>query len=241
VTRDIPQTGRRKALLLVLVLPFALAGCRETRFPRDPDATLESVLATGSLTVAITDHAPWAEMDDGGRAEGAEVDLVEAFAAALGVRVVWTPLGAFAALDALESGEADLAVGGFTRDEVTSHGAAAPTYAYFDERLVVAAPPDHGLQEDLEGARVYVPPGVVATRLVREQGGTPVAEPSAAGLVALPRWRLAGTGLVPTGILLERRPHVLAVPKGENAWLLRLEQFLRLQGPVDVLLRENAG
>jgi polar amino acid transport system substrate-binding protein len=155
--------------------------------------------------------------------------------------VVGTRLGAFAALDALENGEADLAVGGFTRDEVTSYGAAAPTYAYFDEALVVAAPPGHALQEDLEGARVYVPPGVVATRLVREQGGTPVAEPSATGLVALPRWRLAGTGLVPTGIVLERRRHVLAVPKGENAWLLRLEQFLRRQGPVDVLLRENDG
>ena len=70
----------------------------------------------------------------------------------------------------------------------------------------------------------------------------PVAEDAArVGLVALPHWRLPGTGLVPTGIVLGREDHVLAVPKGENAWLGRVERFLRShEAGMGAALREHA-
>ena len=167
---------------------------------------------------------------------------MEAFARELGARVEWRRLSAFEALDALEQGEADLAVGGFTRRTVTAQAAAAPTYAHFAEALIVAAKPGVPILRELDGLEVFVPPGALAHDLVEREGGVPVAEDAwRVGLVALPHWRLPGTGLVPTGIVLRREDHVLAVPKEENAWLSRVERFLRSrEGDMGAALREYA-
>jgi hypothetical protein len=56
---------------------------------------------------------------------GTEVALIEEFAEELGVAVEWRPLSAFAALEGLEQGEVDLAIGGFTQSEVSRHAGAA--------------------------------------------------------------------------------------------------------------------
>ena len=44
---------------------------------------------------------------------------------------------------------------------------------------------------------------------------------------ALPDWQVPARGLVPTEVVLSRDEHVMAVPQGENAWIMRLERFLR--------------
>lgn len=179
------------------------------------------------MTVAVAEDSPWVETGGPAAPRGAEVELVEAFAEDLGVEILWRPLSASDALRSLESGEADLAVGGFTREEVNAYGTAAPSYAYFEEVLVVAARPEARIPETIRGETIYLPPDVVARKLVREHGGTPVRDPAEADLVALPHWEVAARGLVPSGVELERRRHVVAIPKGENAWLMRLETFLR--------------
>ena len=61
-------------------------------------------------------------------------------------------------------------------------------------------------------------------------------------LVALPRWRLpagdVGGDVVATETVLGRAGHVLAVPEGENAWIMRVERFLRREaGDVGARLR----
>jgi polar amino acid transport system substrate-binding protein len=106
----------------------------------------------------------------------AEVDLVEAFARDLGVTVEWRRVPAFKALEALKRGDADLAIGGFTKTAVTAHEGAAHTYAYFTERLVVAADPGVPAPADLEGVSIHVEPGLMAESLVEEEGGTPFAD-----------------------------------------------------------------
>jgi polar amino acid transport system substrate-binding protein len=232
---------------LVLILPLLashllLTGCDDFRFPGDPDGTLETILATQSMTVAVTRHDPWVRFTEAETPDGAEVDLVEALAEAINVRIIWQELSAFDAFEALESGEADLAIGGFTREEVNAYGTAAPSYVYFEEALVVAARPGLAVPDDIERLAVFLPRDIVAEKLVRERGGRPVRRPSEADLVALPHWQVAAQGLVPTGIVLERRKHVVAIPKGENAWLMRLERFLRQDGPaVADALRDHGG
>jgi polar amino acid transport system substrate-binding protein len=63
---------------------------------------------------------------------------------------------------------------------------------------------------------------------VRDEGGVPIAEWSDdVALAAVPHWQLESLELVPSGIVLQRRDHVVAVPQGENAWLMRIERFLR--------------
>ena len=70
----------------------------------------------------------------------------------------------------------------------------------------------------------------------------PVSDQGGAVFAALPHWQVSRRGLAPTGIVLARRQHVIAVPKGENAWLMGLEAVLREAAPdVDRLLREAGG
>ncbi len=214
---------------LAAVLLVILAGCDDLRFPRDPEGTLEAVMATRTMTVAAVNHPPWV-VSDGEALSGAEISLVEDFAKELDVTIEWRRLSAFSALEGLEQGEVDLAIGGFTQSDVSPHAGAAPTYAYFTSTLLVGAAPDAAIPADLAGEEVRVPPYVIASQLVRDEGGVAVEDtgPGAAtGLVASPHWQLEERGLVPTKIELRRDKHVIAVPQGENAWIMRLERFLR--------------
>jgi polar amino acid transport system substrate-binding protein len=231
--------GRRRAAgLLLLGAPAVLAACR---FPRDSGDTLGAVIARGEMTVSAAEHPPWVSLA-GTTPRGVEVALVERFARAVGVAIEWRPLPAPLALVALESGEAELATGGFTREEVTVDGSGAPSLVYHEEAIVVAGPPGTALPDGIDGARVFVPPDVVAEGRIRRRGGIPVSDPDGADFAALPHWQVAARGLAQTGIVLARRQHVIAVPKGENAWLMGLETLLRESAPeVDRLLREAAG
>jgi polar amino acid transport system substrate-binding protein len=218
----------RLRLAAIGICLAALSGCDDVRFPRDPNGTLEGVLATGRMRVAAADHVPWVIVEGDGAPSGAEVELVEAFARDLGVAIDWQRAPAFEALEALERGDADLAIGGYVNETLAALGGAAPSYAYFSEALIVAAEPGRPVPEDLEGRSVHVPPELLAEELIRDRGGLPVSQMGEeTDLVALPHWDLTGRALVPTGIVLQRQNHVMAVPQGENAWLMRLDRFLR--------------
>ncbi|MDZ3836696.1 MAG: transporter substrate-binding domain-containing protein [Rhodospirillales bacterium] len=224
-----PSRLLRLARLMTLSLGgLGLMACEDLDYPRDPDETLSRVLAEGRLRAAAADHVPWVVVEDDGVPRGAEVDLVEGFARELGVAVEWRRAPAFVALEALERGEADLAIGGFTREAVTAEGSAGQTYPYFSEAIVVAADPGTPVPQALDGLAVHVAPELLANRLVADESGVPVAEKAeGVRLTALPDWQIARRGLVATGIVLDRSEHVIAVPRGENAWIMRLERFLR--------------
>lgn len=221
----IPAAGRSMAACLAVL---GLWACEDLHYPRDPGGTLDRVLATGRMQVAAVDHVPWVVIEDDGVPRGAEAELVESFARELGVAVDWRRASAFTALEALKRGDADIAIGGFTEKNVTAQGRAGHTYAYFAQALVVAADPGAPVPQELDGLRVHVDPHLLADGLVRDAGGLPFAEKNAeVRLAALPDWELPARDLVPTEVTLYRNEHVIAVPQGENAWLMRLELFLR--------------
>lgn len=232
--------GRLSLRALLVLLLLGLPACDDLDYPKDPDGTLERVIAGGRMRVAAVDHDPWVLWNGHSEPGGAEARLVMAFAQELHAAVEWRRASAFDALEALKRGDIDLAVGGFTEAEISAHQGAAPTYAYFTEALVVAARPGAPLPEELDGQKVYSPPDLMADGLIEDAGGAPVSD-SRSGLVALPHWELPGSNLVPTGIDLHRNRHVMAVPRGENAWVGRLERFLRRnQHGLEANLRESA-
>ncbi|MFZ3585193.1 hypothetical protein ACOI1H_24110 [Loktanella sp. DJP18] len=101
-------------------------------------------------------------------------------------------------------------------------------------------PPGGNAPLSIKDEAVAVPPGIVVERFIRDRDGQPVSDLSETDLVALPHWRAEDLDLVPTGIVLSEDKHVFAVRKGENAWLLRLETFLRTQErDVPALLRSS--
>ena len=208
-------------ILVLLVVCITLTAC-------DPEKTLETVLADREMTVAFADNPPWVTFHSEGAPQGMEVDMVRAFAEELGVAIDWKRLGAFAALEGLERGDIDLAIGGFGRKDVMSVAGAAPSFVYFKEVFVVGARPVTNSSDELDGRKVYVPQNLPLTKLVENKGAILVEEWSdAVDYAAGPRWLLETKGLRPTEIELHRSEHVMAVRQGESAWLLRLERFLR--------------
>lgn len=229
-------------VVAVLTLCTFLVACDDMRFPRDPEKTLETVLAEGRMTVAVADSPPWVTTGGEGPPQGAEVDVVQAFADELGVAIEWRRLDAFAALEALERGDIDLAIGGFDRKAVTPVAGAAPSYAYYKEAFVIGARTDVANPVELEERQVFVPRDLPLAELVRNEGGIPVEEWSdEVDLTAVPRWLLAAQELRITEYTLHRAQHVIAVRQGENAWLMRLERFLRRETvDMDERLRAHA-
>ena len=69
----------------------------------------------------------------------------------------------------------------------------------------------------------------------------PVDDLSSAGMpVAAYPWQLEAWGFEATGVELPEEKHIMAVPLGENGWLVELERFLREnRGEAKAMLREE--
>ncbi|QXT39863.1 substrate-binding periplasmic protein [Gymnodinialimonas ceratoperidinii] len=217
-----------------------LAACNGFQFPRDAENTLDTVLSEGEMTVAVSENPPWVAVESEEEPAGVEADLVRAFAEELGVSIEWVHLDAASALRGLEEGDINLAIGGFDRSTVTPIVGAAPSYAYFEEAIVIGARLNIDGPYDLENQTVFVPRDLPMTEAVRREGANPVTQwTDDVDFAVAPHWLLLANGLRPTETELRRAAHVMAVRQGENAWLMRLERFLRREADsIGAQLRE---
>lgn len=106
------QGMRRFRSLLAITCVALLAGCSSS-IPADPEGTLERVTG-GTLRVGVSESPPWVETTEHGEPAGTEPDLVREFAERLGADPEWTEDGEEHLMEALERGELDLVIGGFT-------------------------------------------------------------------------------------------------------------------------------
>ena len=62
-------------------------------------------------------------------------------------------------------------------------------------------------------------------------------------LVAGALWEIQGWNMAPLAIKLHESQHVMAVPRGENRWLIALDRFLQRQDRTEIMrrLEEEAG
>jgi polar amino acid transport system substrate-binding protein len=202
---------------------LALAACG---LPRDPDGTLDRVRG-GTIRAGLIEHPPWASNDAGGPA-GVEVELLEGLAEDLDAEIRWTTGTEGELIDALELGELDAVVGGLTVDSPWVSKAAF-TAPYLATRTVVGVPAEEPSALDLEGTEVAVERGSPAAGLLRAAGAIPVAVDDLTlvqGPAAVEDWLLDDLDLQATDEILEEREHVLALPLGENAWLVEVEEYL---------------
>jgi polar amino acid transport system substrate-binding protein len=213
------------ALLLAAV---AATGCE---FPRDPRGTLEQVRG-GTMRVGVVANEPWTLVEDG-EASGVEVELLRGFAGELGAEAVFVQGSVPELLEAARLGEVDVVAGGFTSTSpgVSEGKEAGVTSPYLATRLLVGVPPDTSPFDDLSGREVAVERADHSSAvLLREEGAVPVTVDdlsSAEMPVAAYPWQLEAWGLEPSGVELPKEEHVMAVPLGENGWLVELERFLR--------------
>lgn len=186
------------------------------------------------MRVGVVEHRPWTTLPPGGGAGGIEGALVAELARELGARIEWVRATESQLLEALQERELDLVIGGLT-DATPWKQHVALTKPFYTDTIVVGTPGVQPLRA-LQGRRVAVAASdAVTAAYVRKKGGVPqlVADLGhAVGLVAAPTWRLARLGFGYAGIRLREAHHVMAVPPGENAWLLRVEQSISVRKPV---------
>jgi polar amino acid transport system substrate-binding protein len=218
---------------LALLLLAPLIGCN---LPRDPDDTLQRV-QNGTLRAGLIQNPPWVVTN--GSVAGVEVELVRRLAGQLGARVDWTPGSESELLMALRERDLDLVVGGLTSKDPWKKRVAFTRYFYTDS-VVVSAPIGTDPAE-LRQTPVAVEAGSPAIRYLRKKGAVPLVTKdlsTARGAVAAEAWLLARLGRPSSGPVLLQAQHVVAVPPGENQWLMRVEKFLEeAKDTVPTLLR----
>ncbi len=228
-------------LLLLISLFFftAFTGCQ---IPKDPKRTFEKVKAEKVLRVGVIANESWVKRSETGDPTGAEAELVKEFARKINSRPRWIPGGEYELFEALKNYELDLIIGGLAESSPYSKHAAF-TNPYFTEKIVVGTPKGESLQ-DVAGKKVYVKMGSVAAYYLKEKNAQPVETENpfqSNGFVAAPEWLLAEKGFQPTDIELYKLKHVIAVPPGENLWLVTLENFLaEKRTQIESMLKEGS-
>jgi polar amino acid transport system substrate-binding protein len=217
-----PRSARSAAALVAVAL---LGGCD---VPQDPDGTLDRVTG-GTMRVGVTNADPWVMLEGDQPSGGVEVELVRRFARDLDAQVEWVDGSEEELVNAAKEGSLDLLIAGMTKKSRWKKDVAF-TRPYVETKAVIGAPPGQADREDFDGVRVAAERGSVEEALLENKTDA-LVEPvdslaGQGGPVAAFEYVLDDLGLEPTEVELEKEAHVMALPLGENAWMVRLERFL---------------
>jgi polar amino acid transport system substrate-binding protein len=229
------------ALIAAALVPLTVcASCGS--LPRDPEHTLEHVIQRKHVRIGLIENTPWViHAPEGPR--GAEVMIIQRFAASLGAAPDWFWGGEEEHMEALRHFELDLAIGGIASSTPWSKTIGL-TRPYFVERVVVGVPARMPVPDSLKGLRVEVLDSESAPAYLKRKSATPVPVSEGtqvSGPLAAPEWRIWQLGLKPTKFELLTIKHVVAAPPGENAWLKRLQEFLSSQSSQLPSLLQTSG
>lgn len=210
--------------IILLVLAGSLPACRQ--FPKDPHGTLESV-QNNTLVAGITENPPYVIFGQD-EPSGHEVALIRAFASDLNAEVEWVKGPESTVLNLLKEGRIDVAAGGFHQ------GSVWKKHVYFakpHDTLVYkwGVPATILLPDGLKDEVVYVPKASVAASYAVKAKAKVVYADSLTGsepLVVAPEEELNKMGYHISEKALQKDRISLAIRKGENAFLERLENFI---------------
>lgn len=204
-----------------LALTLLMGACDD--YPKDPKNTLQRV-SGGTVRAGAIAAEPWVIWQPEGPA-GVEVELVERLARTLDARVTWYRGTEHEVIDALKHRQLDIVVGGLTKSSPRS-SVVGFTRPYLKTDVVIVGPSADAVA-DIEGRDVTAQPGTVIAAYVQSEGGNPVPETAEAApaLAARRSWRVdRGEALMRS---LRTEQHVVAVPPGENAWLITVDRFFK--------------
>jgi polar amino acid transport system substrate-binding protein len=231
-----------RALAAVAVtLSLAAAGCQ---FPRDPEGTLDRVEG-GTMRVGVIHNPPWVDLSEK-EPTGVEIDLIEGFAEEIDAEIDYFEGTESALAAAMRGFQLDLIAGGLTRDSELRREIAL-TAPYLDSQIQFAVPPGGELPDDLDGVEVWVEEGSEAAALLQQEevDATPLhyrqlAEIEGPAPALLNSYDIEALGYESTDRIQRDDEHAMAVPMGENAFLVELERFLLDRGEeADDSLREQ--
>jgi polar amino acid transport system substrate-binding protein len=217
-------------LLLCFVFLF-LSGLTafftQIHFPNDPEHSLDKI-SNGTIRVGFTHAEPWVFPSDSG-ARGIEAFLIAAFAKTVNAKIDWTEGTEEQLYNALKHHEIDILLAGIT-DETPWKNEIGLTQPYLETETVIGQPVSQPLTgSSIKDQWVAVRKGTDLGYYIRKKKAKPfytdrlpVSNMPSTGY----DWQLINWKLKSTGIVLKKEKHVMAVPPGENGFLLALDKFL---------------
>ena len=229
--RDVPHKWPNPGPLAfaALCLAAVLGGCQ---YPRDVEGTLNRVEG-GTMHVGVIEEPPWASTQ-GGKPTGVEPKLIRRFARGLGAEVEWVEGSEAELVEAMRGFQLDVIIGGLTRSSPWVKEVSL-TRPYVDTEIEIGLPPGEELPDALGGERIWVEANSEAAALLRqeEDDAIPVRFDRLAeieGPALLDSYEIDAIGYQRSDYILRDDEHAMAVPNGENAFMVELEHFLLDRG-----------
>jgi polar amino acid transport system substrate-binding protein len=205
------------------------AGCR---FPDDVEGTLDRVEG-GTLRVGVIDNPPWVVLE-GGDPRGVEPTLLRRFAAGLDAEIAWFEGTEPDLMEALHGFQLDVVVGGITRSSPYAKEVSI-TAPYVDTEIQIGVPPGSDIPDDLGGVEIWVQRYSEPAALLKQEEEDALPRffdrlDEVDGPALLDTYEIDAIDYERTDYILRDDEHAFAVPAGENAFLIELEQFLLDRG-----------
>lgn len=143
------------------------------------ETTLDKVKSKGVLTVGNSpDYPPFESIGDAGERVGFDIDLLHAIAKEMGVEVRWVTMEFAAIVTAVQSGQVDAGMSGFsiTPERAKQVSFSAP---YFASGQVIVTRPDSDIDsaDDLTGKKIAVQLGTTGEQQADKIEGAEVIKP----------------------------------------------------------------
>ena len=221
---------KRSAVPVLLLAALVAVGCQ---YPRDPEETLERV-SGGTMYVGVVEDPPWVVLDEGKEPQGVEPTLIREFAAEIDAEIEWVEGSETELAEAMRGFQLDVIVGGLTRSWLYGREVAL-TRPYVDTEIEFGVPPGQELPDDLDEVEIWVEQSSEAAALLQQEEGEANSiyydsVEEIEGPALLDDYELLAIGYERTDRIQRDEEHAMAVPMGENAFLIELEQFLLDRG-----------
>ena len=170
------------SILLIMTLVMAV-GCstqpapapapapQQQQQPPKEKTALDKIKEAGVITVGNSpDYPPFEQVDDKGKVEGFDIDLLNAIAAELGVKPELKKMEFDTIITAVQNGQVDIGMSGFSIDEERKQKVDFTVPYYVGGQAVVVAP-NSGIKslEDLKNQVVAVGMGTTGEKTATEK------------------------------------------------------------------------
>jgi polar amino acid transport system substrate-binding protein len=187
----------------------------------------------GRLRVGVIDDPPWVDLSDPEPA-GVEPELVREFAEGIDAEIEWVHGPESELAGAMRGFQLDLIIGGLDRQWPYGKEVAM-TRPYVDTEVEIGVPPGTELPDALGGQRIWVERHSEASALLKqeEEDAVPIVFDELSqvdGPALLDTYEIDAIGYQRTDYILRDDEHAMATPMGENAFLVKLEDFLLDRG-----------
>ncbi|MBG0789608.1 MAG: basic amino acid ABC transporter substrate-binding protein [Desulfovibrionaceae bacterium] len=168
---------RFNRLLTVMVLSLALvAAFSAFAFA---GSALDKVKEAGVITVGNSpDYPPFESIGDNGERVGFDIDLLNAIAAKMGVKINWVTMDFAAIVTAVQSGQVDMGMSGFSiSPERAEQVSFSDPYIASGQVIVVRSDSDINFAADLNGRKIAVQLGTTGEQEADKIEGAEVIKP----------------------------------------------------------------